>query len=52
MTCNNCGSEVQDGMKFCGECGTPVPQTKKMHKLWFRITIKYEILWRMWYKTR
>ena len=29
MICSNCGSEVQDGMKFCGECGTPVPQTKK-----------------------
>ena len=29
MICGNCGSEVQDGMKFCGECGTPVPQTKR-----------------------
>jgi len=29
MICSNCGNEVQDGMKFCGECGTPVPQTKK-----------------------
>ena len=29
MTCNNCGAEVQDGMKFCFDCGTPVPQVKK-----------------------
>ena len=29
MICKNCGCEVDDGMKFCGECGTPIPQTKK-----------------------
>ena len=29
MTCNNCGAEVADGMKFCFDCGTPVPQVKK-----------------------
>ncbi len=29
MICGNCGSEVQDGMKFCFDCGTPVPQVKK-----------------------
>jgi hypothetical protein len=28
MICSNCGSEVQDGMKFCELCGTPVPQTE------------------------
>lgn len=29
MKCNNCGAEVAEGMKFCGDCGTPVPQEKK-----------------------
>ena len=29
MICNNCGAEVADGMKFCFDCGTPVPQVKK-----------------------
>ncbi len=29
MTCSNCGAEVADGMKFCFDCGTPVPQVKK-----------------------
>ena len=28
MICNNCGSEIEEGMKFCGECGAAVPQTK------------------------
>ena len=27
--CPNCGAEVEIGMKFCGECGTPIPQVKK-----------------------
>ena len=26
VTCSNCGSNVPDGQKFCGSCGTPVPQ--------------------------
>ena len=29
MTCSNCGAEVADGMKFCFDCGTPIPQVKK-----------------------
>ncbi len=29
MKCNNCGAEVAEGMKFCGDCGAPVPQEKK-----------------------
>jgi len=29
MKCANCGEEIDDGMKFCGSCGTPVPQSKK-----------------------
>ncbi len=28
MKCPNCGAEVEDGMKFCGECGTKIPQEK------------------------
>lgn len=27
--CTNCGAELAPSMKFCCECGTPVPQTKK-----------------------
>lgn len=27
--CPNCGLEVEIGMKFCGECGTQIPQTKE-----------------------
>ena len=29
MTCSNCGTELEEGAKFCLECGAPVPQTKK-----------------------
>lgn len=27
MKCPNCGSENAEGMKFCGECGTKLPET-------------------------
>ena len=27
--CSNCGVEVDEGAKFCGECGAPVPQVKE-----------------------
>lgn len=27
--CPNCGVEVEEGAKFCGECGAPVPQIKE-----------------------
>lgn len=27
--CPKCGTENAQGMKFCGECGSPLPQTKK-----------------------
>lgn len=30
--CPNCGSEIESGMKFCGECGTPLPQEKDCPK--------------------
>lgn len=30
--CPNCGSEVETGMKFCGECGIPIPQDKECPK--------------------
>lgn len=29
MKCNNCGAEVAEGMKFCCDCGRPLPQEKK-----------------------
>jgi len=30
--CPKCGFEVESGMKFCGECGTPIPQVKECPK--------------------
>ena len=30
--CSNCGAELNAGVKFCEECGTPVPQTKTCPK--------------------
>lgn len=27
MFCSNCGKELQPGIKFCDECGHPVPRT-------------------------
>jgi len=30
--CPKCGIEIDDGMKFCGECGTRIIQTKKCPK--------------------
>lgn len=27
--CPNCGVEVEEGAKFCGECGAPIPQVKE-----------------------
>ena len=29
MKCKKCGAEVPSGMKFCGECGTAIPQIIK-----------------------
>ena len=28
MYCTNCGKELEDGLKFCTECGTPVFNTE------------------------
>ncbi|MCQ2248321.1 MAG: zinc-ribbon domain-containing protein [Treponema sp.] len=28
MNCTNCGKELAEGIKFCPECGTPVPKNK------------------------
>ena len=28
MVCSNCGNEIGKGVKFCTECGTPVPEKK------------------------
>lgn len=40
MKCNNCGAEVADGMKFCGDCGAPVPQVKKCISCGAEISLK------------
>ena len=34
VVCNNCGTTVADGAKFCVECGTPIPinETEKEAK--------------------
>lgn len=32
MKCPKCGIEVEDGMKFCGECGAKLPQSKTCPK--------------------
>lgn len=40
MKCANCGAEVEEGMKFCGECGAPVPQVKKCIKCGAEIPLK------------
>lgn len=29
--CPNCGSEINDGELFCGQCGTPIPEKKKLN---------------------
>ncbi len=29
MKCANCNNEIQEGIKFCGVCGTPVKQDKE-----------------------
>lgn len=26
QTCNNCGTELADGMKFCSQCGAKTPE--------------------------
>ena len=31
-SCRHCGASLEEGQKFCFECGTPVPQSKKCIK--------------------
>ena len=38
--CGNCGTKLEDGQKFCYECGAPVPQTKKCVKCGAELAIK------------
>jgi len=40
MKCSNCGVELEEGQKFCFECGTPVPQTKKCIKCGAELSLK------------
>ena len=37
--CANCGTELDEEAKFCLECGTPVPQTKKCIKCGFELPL-------------
>lgn len=32
IVCSKCGTELEEGQKFCFECGTPAPQLKKCIK--------------------
>ena len=38
--CSNCGAELEEGQKFCYECGTPVPQSKKCIKCGAELALK------------
>ena len=38
--CPNCGQEVEDGMKFCCECGTPIPQVRKCPQCGMELPLK------------
>ena len=39
ITCPTCGTQLEDGAKFCLECGTPIPQTKKCIKCGFELPL-------------
>lgn len=32
MYCNNCGNKINDGAKFCCECGKPIPPVASITK--------------------
>ena len=38
--CSNCGAELDEGAKFCMECGTPVPQVKKCIQCGMELPLK------------
>ncbi len=38
--CSVCGTELEEGQKFCFECGAPVPQTKKCIKCGAELPLK------------
>jgi len=38
--CSNCGAELDAGAKFCMECGTPIPQTKKCVQCGMELPLK------------
>jgi hypothetical protein len=59
MFCSNCGKEVEDGMRFCTSCGTPVgeitsgkaePQ-KKINKLFLSAIIVAPVILIIWSTT-
>lgn len=33
MKCTNCGTELAEGVKFCGSCGTPVPVAEPINEV-------------------
>ena len=39
ITCPTCGTQLEDGAKFCLECGTPIPQTKKCINCGFELPL-------------
>ena len=40
LACNNCGADLQDGARFCVECGTPVLQVKKCVQCGMELPLK------------
>jgi len=40
MKCANCGEEIEEGMRFCGTCGAPVPQEKACVSCGAKIPLK------------
>ena len=42
MNCTNCGNKLEEGVKFCGKCGTPtkVESTPKKEKFLSVIAVK------------
>lgn len=39
MLCKNCGTQINDQMKFCPECGAPVPEVIREEEIKAEITL-------------